>query len=123
MYLIYAFRFFKLIIFILGSSYFVGMFWYIACDLNNYNNIHKKLKDPEYEYEEENFIDYNNYEDIPTNGQKAITNSYFAFTSLSTVGFGDYHPTNSFERLVCATIILFGNGVFGLIIGMFNDMI
>jgi hypothetical protein len=39
------------------------------------------------------------------------------------VGFGDYHPTNSFERLICALIIMFGNGIFGLIIGMFNDMI
>jgi hypothetical protein len=42
---------------------------------------------------------------------------------LSTVGFGDYYPTNSFERLICALIIMFGNGIFGLIIGMFNDMI
>jgi hypothetical protein len=44
MYLIYAFRFFKLIIFILGSSYFVGMFWYIVVDLNNYSNESKQKR-------------------------------------------------------------------------------
>lgn len=49
--------------------------------------------------------------------------TYFAFTSLSTVGFGDYHPVNNFERLLCAIIILFGNAIFGYIIGMFNEMI
>ena len=49
--------------------------------------------------------------------------TYFMFTSLSTVGFGDYHPVNNYERLICAIIILFGNAIFGYIIGMFNDMI
>jgi hypothetical protein len=34
LYIIYVFRTVKLIIFILGSSYFIGMFWYIICDLN-----------------------------------------------------------------------------------------
>jgi hypothetical protein len=33
--IIQTFKTFKLIIFILGSSYFIGMFWYIVCDLNN----------------------------------------------------------------------------------------
>ena len=49
--------------------------------------------------------------------------TYFAFTSLSTVGFGDYHPVTNFERILCAIIILFGNAIFGYIIGKFNDMI
>ena len=48
--------------------------------------------------------------------------TYFAFTSLSTVGFGDYYPKNSFERLVCAMIIFGGNMLFGLIISSFNEM-
>jgi len=39
--------------------------------------------------------------------------TYFAFTSLSTVGFGDYYPKNSFERIVCAFIIFGGNMLFG----------
>ena len=30
-------------------------------------------------------------------GEKYITKIYYAFTTLSTVGFGDYHPQNSAE--------------------------
>jgi hypothetical protein len=60
---------------------------------------------------------------MASNKDRMLASTYFAFTSLSTVGFGDYHPTNSFERLTCAVIIYFGNAVFGVIIGMFNDMI
>ena len=49
--------------------------------------------------------------------------TYFAFTSLSTVGFGDYYPTNNFERLMCSLMIFLGNCLFGLIISNFNEMI
>ncbi len=48
--------------------------------------------------------------------------TYFAFTSLSTVGFGDYYPKNSFERLMCAMILFVGNFVFGIIIKNFGEM-
>jgi cytochrome c biogenesis protein CcdA len=48
--------------------------------------------------------------------------TYFAFTSLSTVGFGDYYPKNNFERLACTLIIFMGNIVFGLIISSFKEM-
>ena len=44
---------------------------------------------------------------------------YFAFTSLSTVGFGDFHPKSDFERLVCAVILLFGVSIFSYIMGIF----
>ena len=55
--------------------------------------------------------------------ERAIVLTYFAFTSLSTVGFGDMYPKNSFERICCIVMILFGNSIFGYIIGDFNDMI
>ena len=54
---------------------------------------------------------------------RSIVLTYFAFTSLSTVGFGDYYPKNSFERICCTIILLFGNSIFGYIIGDFNGMI
>ena len=53
----------------------------------------------------------------------ALTTTYFAFTSLSTVGFGDLYPQNSTERIFCAIILLFGNMIFGYIIGDFNQMV
>ena len=48
---------------------------------------------------------------------------YFAFTSLSTVGFGDYHPKNSFERLWIALILLFGVATFSYVLGELLDII
>jgi hypothetical protein len=48
---------------------------------------------------------------------------YYALTTLSTVGFGDFHPENSYERLICAFIMIFGNAIFGYIIGLFKQMI
>lgn len=48
---------------------------------------------------------------------------YYAFTSLSTVGFGDFHPKNNFERIFCALVLLIGNAIFGFILGMFREMV
>jgi len=48
---------------------------------------------------------------------------YFAFTSLSTVGFGDYHPRSNLERFVCAWILLFGVAIFSYIMGNFIDIL
>lgn len=49
--------------------------------------------------------------------------TYFAFTSLSTVGFGDFHPRSDLERLVCAFILLFGVAIFSYIMGSFIEML
>lgn len=48
---------------------------------------------------------------------------YFAFTSLSTVGFGDFHPISSAERLVCAFVLLFGVAIFSYIMGIFISIL
>jgi len=45
--------------------------------------------------------------------------TYFLFTSLSTVGLGDFHPRSDFERLVCAFMLLFGVAVFSFVMGNF----
>lgn len=52
-----------------------------------------------------------------------ITTTYFAFTTLSTVGFGDYHPRSDKERLYCAFILLFGVAIFSLIMGKFTQIV
>ncbi len=48
---------------------------------------------------------------------------YFAFTTLATVGYGDYHPVSNAERIIGAIIILFGVAVFSFIMGNFIDML
>ena len=55
--------------------------------------------------------------------ERIIIVTYFAFTSLSTVGFGDYHPRSDYERLLCAFILLFGVAIFSLIMGTFTEIL
>ena len=54
---------------------------------------------------------------------KIITCFYFALTTLSTVGFGDYYPRSDEERMLGAFVILFGVALFSIIISEFLDMI
>ena len=58
---------------------------------------------------------------LPT--QKLILLMYFAFTSLSTVGFGDFHPISEYERMFCALILLLGVSIFSYIMGEINEIL
>ena len=49
--------------------------------------------------------------------------SYFMFTSLSTVGLGDYHPISNKERVLGATILLFGVLLTSFVMENFINMI
>jgi voltage-gated potassium channel len=42
---------------------------------------------------------------------------YFAFTTLSTVGFGDFYPISNNERVVGAIVLFVGVLIFSYIIG------
>ena len=48
---------------------------------------------------------------------------YFAFTTLSTIGFGDFHPRSDSERLVVALIFLFGVAIFSYVMGNFQEIL
>lgn len=49
--------------------------------------------------------------------------TYFAFTTLATVGFGDFVPRSDSERFAGAFIMLFGVMIFSTIMGGFIDLI
>ena len=71
--------------------------------------------------EEENddyFFSYFGVRD-KTNMENTIMLTYFSFTSLSTVGFGDLHPRSNAERIFCAFILLFGVAIFSYMMGIF----
>jgi hypothetical protein len=91
------------------GSFFVGIFWYIYCDFT---------KDPL----QPNFIDDNGFDSM-SHMKKIITLSYFAFTSLSTVGLGDYHPISDPERLMGAFVLLFGVSMTSFITQTLTSMI
>lgn len=44
-----------------------------------------------------------------------IVLDYFTFTTLSTVGFGDYNPKSNIERLILAFLMLFGVAIFSIV--------
>ena len=70
------------------------------------------------------FISYNELDtDKYDNFSKTVILAYFSFTSLSTVGFGDYYPLSDSERLFGAFILLFGVAIFSYIMGMFIEIL
>lgn len=48
---------------------------------------------------------------------------YFAITTLSTIGFGDFHPVSVLEKVIIAPILLFGVAVFSFIMGQFISIL
>lgn len=48
---------------------------------------------------------------------------YYSFTTLSTVGFGDFHPKSDTERIYVALFMLFGVMIFSYIMGNFIAML
>lgn len=46
---------------------------------------------------------------------------YFALTTMSSVGFGDYHPTNTWEAGFCILIFLIVLFVWPLLVGKLMD--
>lgn len=82
-------------------AYVFGMLWCIV--LRFKKELGSNASD------EDNFFDYFGI-DISTNSSKIdtmVTFVYFSFTTISTVGFGDYYPSNSFERLSMCSILIY----------------
>lgn len=52
-----------------------------------------------------------------------IVSIYFAFTSLSTVGFGDYAPRGNIERFIGSFILVLGVAIFSYIMGNFISIL
>ena len=55
--------------------------------------------------------------------ESLIVSTYFAFTSLSTVGLGDYHPRGDIERLCTSFMLLFGVAIFSYVMGNFIEIL
>ena len=55
--------------------------------------------------------------------ERTIILQYFSFTSLSTVGFGDFTPRSDVERGLCAIILLFGVAIFSYMMGIFINIL
>ena len=66
--------------------------------------------------DEPNFLEEFGFDRSRSIHETALAMSYFMFTSLSTVGLGDFHPINSYERILGAIILLFGVLITSIVI-------
>jgi len=86
-------------------AYFIGIGWYLFCEI--LYHIEGKHKINTHNLKTEYFHSAYDFDDMD-HSKAMLSSMYFAFTSLSTVGFGDYYPKNSMERIVCVVIIFSG---------------
>jgi hypothetical protein len=75
----YSYKIFRLIVIAIIITYFVGCFWYLISESLNSSD------DPN------TFIKVFGL-DQKSDYDKLIISCYFALTTLSTVGYGDYYP-------------------------------
>lgn len=108
--LMYFYKIFRLIIIAIIITYFLGCFWYLISNELNPNGT--KMT----------FVKSFDLED-KDNFSKLIIACYFALTTLSTVGYGDYYPLSNLERVIVCFVMLFGVAFFSYIMGNFIEII
>jgi len=115
----------KIALDILTICYFLGLGWYIFCELlYDFSEPYWERKTPE-EIAFKNSDDFINFYGLEHHSfaHRTITAVYFAFTTLSTVGFGDYAPRSDVERVVCSFILMFGVSIFSYFMGNFIEIL
>lgn len=105
----YVYKVIRLMVIAIALTFFLGCVWYFITDWNPLHYPETFIK----VYELDKF----------TNKRKLIICCYFALTTLSTVGYGDYMPTNNFEKIVGIIIMILGIAFFSYIMGNFNDVL
>ena len=109
----YIFRVVRLVLIIIIISYFLGSFWYFV----SWRTSENFLDNPE-----DNFylkFGLNERSDL----YSSLTVTYFSFTTLSTVGYGDLHPRSDTERIIAWFVLLVGVAVFSFIMGNFIEIL
>ena len=101
---------------ILGTSYLLGMSWYIFSDIEQSH--------PDTFLDSTGEMFYTEY-GLGERSKLEVCSGmiYYAFTTLSTVGFGDFHPKNNTERALTSMILLFGVIVFSYLTGNFLELV
>ena len=112
----YALQIFKLVLVIIQITFFLSMLWANFCD---YFYRYFGVED------DESFTIVNDIEPFKElTGMTIIVKvMYYSFTTMSTVGFGDMKPLNSFERILCAVAMICSVVLCSLIFSMFLEII
>ena len=126
--ILYVYKIFRLIIIAIIITYFIGCFWFLFCSIqfNNLKEIYKRDDTGQFINEMgetiNTFINEFGLEDEAPSKQLVIS-CYYALTTLSTVGYGDYFPISNSERFFAVIIMLGGVAFFSYIMGNFIEII
>lgn len=112
----YTLKTLKLVVVIANLTYMTALFWYILC--KGSDEFYEAYLDVPGDGGHDSFILKNDLESKSVY-ECTVRLVYFAFTSLSTVGFGDYAPISNVERIAGAFMLLLGVAIFSYIMGNF----
>jgi CRP-like cAMP-binding protein len=108
----------KSLVLCLFSAHLIGCFWYALGDtsqkLPSGHLIHGWVKDHEMSF---------GWDNNTTLSTKYITATYWAVTTLTTVGYGDILPYTDAERLFTIICMLVGVIFFGAMVGTLGQLI
>jgi hypothetical protein len=105
---VYKYKITSLLVIILSLAYFLGLIWIII------------TKD--FLQEKDNFYQFY-HEDDSDDLATLIKTTYFALTTLSTIGFGDFSPRTTYERIIWSVVLLSGVTCLSIIINNLMDMV
>ncbi|CAI2360541.1 unnamed protein product [Moneuplotes crassus] len=108
--IMYCLKILRLVAVAIVITYFIGCFWFfISNELHHADNNKTFVKNFELD-KEDSF-------------RQLVVSCYFALTTLSTVGYGDYYPISNIERIIACMIMLVGVAFFSYIMGNFIEII
>ena len=114
LYVIHSWDLFKELAVMFFATYFLSCLWYYYS-----NYIAKKMKI------EKSFYTYFELTKLTPKNQFIIT-WYYIFTTITTVGYGDYYATNKFEMIFAIVLLVMGPTwmafTMGKAISIINDM-
>ena len=113
-FLLYVYKIVRLIIIAMIVTYFIGCAWWYFCENQSFENS-----------DENYFIKHNalGVEEGNSEWDQLIVSCYYALTTLSTVGYGDYYPVSNAERVMAVVIMLTGVAFFSYIMGNFIEIL
>ena len=110
----YMYKIFRLVVMAVIVIYFVGCVWYLVSQMVN-----KTKEDKAASFVQFYFVNNN----ITANYDRLMATCYYAMTTLTTSGYGDFLPRTQNEMILCSIIMLAGVAFFSYIMSSFINII